>query len=534
MCVLWGPYTGCACFISFVGHWSSLPASTFQDTKCFHFSLSQDTASGKVLIHQRERVGAQTSGTANRVAQFGFSIIQQWGEWLNHDSCEAVLLCATRFCTVTCGDDISWNTVSWMMYNDRTHGWLSSLMASCAKLILGAGGKASGKPGQNRWNRAWLTRGTIVWGQKMSYCRLFFLWPFLLAFGETPWWVNHVQQRPQCFHCWSHVQRDRWSSFAKKCGCKWHSPPHQDDGMLWRLKDLRFGGWLSCSPSFLVPLSYLTTWRRKKCIELKCVTVQSFGMTKSSSREFWITRKSGSSTLTVISVIDSLRGILGAVFVSLMMVLYQAGSKMTVGALSLVPNLRASSSRYDSLCRGVCMQDIVGTGNCTANTFHMEPGSPHLSCQVADPPIARLGYCEERGRSAVFCVQFISILWLAFTRNIRATGGSHVSNIHKYLTIMPKRTLDLSSLQTCNQKRRPFWSFRWMSVKAHHEVRQRLGVVAFRLEGPLFYANVERLEEWLAEMEVASSATGQPVKAGEPRSSNVEDVFLVFVSYFFF
>ncbi|CAK9038115.1 Sulfate transporter 4.1 [Durusdinium trenchii] len=71
--------------------------------------------------------------------------------------------------------------------------------------------------------------------------------------------------------------------------------------------------------------------------------------------------------------------------------------------------------------------------------------------QVADPPIARLGFCEERGR--------------------------------------------------------------WMAVKAHHEVRQRLGVVAFRLEGPLFYANVERLEEWLAEMEVASGAAGQPVKA---------------------
>jgi len=71
--------------------------------------------------------------------------------------------------------------------------------------------------------------------------------------------------------------------------------------------------------------------------------------------------------------------------------------------------------------------------------------------QVADPPIARLGFCEERGR--------------------------------------------------------------WLAVKAHHEVRQRLGVVAFRLEGPLFYANVERLEEWLAEMEVASSAAGQPVKA---------------------
>ena len=46
-----------------------------------------------------------------------------------------------------------------------------------------------------------------------------------------------------------------------------------------------------------------------------------------------------------------------------------------------------------------------------------------LPFEVADPPIARLGYCEQRQR--------------------------------------------------------------WLAVKAHHEVRQRAGIVAFRLEGPL-------------------------------------------------
>lgn len=54
---------------------------------------------------------------------------------------------------------------------------------------------------------------------------------------------------------------------------------------------------------------------------------------------------------------------------------------------------------------------------------------------------------------------------------------------------------------------------RWLNMKAHGDAQPRAGIVAFRLEGPLFYANVERLEEWLAEVEVAASLEGQPVKA---------------------
>ncbi|OLQ12658.1 hypothetical protein AK812_SmicGene3459 [Symbiodinium microadriaticum] len=53
----------------------------------------------------------------------------------------------------------------------------------------------------------------------------------------------------------------------------------------------------------------------------------------------------------------------------------------------------------------------------------------------------------------------------------------------------------------------------WLNMKAHGDAQPRAGIVAFRLEGPLFYANVERLEEWLAEVEVAASLEGQPVKA---------------------
>eukprot|EP00928_Gymnodinium_smaydae_P099677 TRINITY_DN9578_c0_g3_i1.p1 TRINITY_DN9578_c0_g3~~TRINITY_DN9578_c0_g3_i1.p1 ORF type:complete len:714 (+),score=113.12 TRINITY_DN9578_c0_g3_i1:87-2228(+) len=54
---------------------------------------------------------------------------------------------------------------------------------------------------------------------------------------------------------------------------------------------------------------------------------------------------------------------------------------------------------------------------------------------------------------------------------------------------------------------------RWLSMKQHHNTQSRSGVLCFRLEGPLFYANVERLQDWLAEAEVAAAEAGTPVKA---------------------
>lgn len=54
---------------------------------------------------------------------------------------------------------------------------------------------------------------------------------------------------------------------------------------------------------------------------------------------------------------------------------------------------------------------------------------------------------------------------------------------------------------------------RWMSIKAHGNTQSRTGVLCFRLEGPLFYANVERLQEWLADAEVTAADEGRPVRA---------------------
>ncbi|CAE8628069.1 unnamed protein product [Polarella glacialis] len=54
---------------------------------------------------------------------------------------------------------------------------------------------------------------------------------------------------------------------------------------------------------------------------------------------------------------------------------------------------------------------------------------------------------------------------------------------------------------------------RWMPVKTNEHAKQRAGIMAFRLEGPLFYANIERLQEWLAEVEVKADCEGRPLKA---------------------
>mmetsp|Transcript_2562 Transcript_2562/g.6515 ORF Transcript_2562/g.6515 Transcript_2562/m.6515 type:complete len:727 (-) Transcript_2562:71-2251(-) len=53
---------------------------------------------------------------------------------------------------------------------------------------------------------------------------------------------------------------------------------------------------------------------------------------------------------------------------------------------------------------------------------------------------------------------------------------------------------------------------RWMHAKAFADARTRDGILAFQLEGPLFYANIERLQEWLAEMEVFITSTGNPLR----------------------
>ncbi|CAK9113863.1 unnamed protein product [Durusdinium trenchii] len=54
---------------------------------------------------------------------------------------------------------------------------------------------------------------------------------------------------------------------------------------------------------------------------------------------------------------------------------------------------------------------------------------------------------------------------------------------------------------------------RWLNVKERRDTEQHPGVLAVRPEGPLFYANTERLEEWLDEMEISASMAGCPVKA---------------------
>jgi len=67
----------------------------------------------------------------------------------------------------------------------------------------------------------------------------------------------------------------------------------------------------------------------------------------------------------------------------------------------------------------------------------------------------------------------------------------------------------------------------WVNKSAHPEVVKQEeatnldGFLVFRIEGPIFYANVERLYEWLEEEEMASVDKGTPLKAIILKASTV-------------
>lgn len=99
---------------------------------------------------------------------------------------------------------------------------------------------------------------------------------------------------------------------------------------------------------------------------------------------------------------DKLRGILGAVFVSLLMVLYQAmcfphvhnSSGFHLAPDTNPPTRKRHGIRYGSFQ----MAELMTTFSPSGMMMMMNPFPEAERIEVADPPIARLGFCEERGR----------------------------------------------------------------------------------------------------------------------------------------
>eukprot|EP00930_Biecheleria_cincta_P029701 TRINITY_DN2062_c0_g1_i1.p1 TRINITY_DN2062_c0_g1~~TRINITY_DN2062_c0_g1_i1.p1 ORF type:complete len:696 (-),score=120.92 TRINITY_DN2062_c0_g1_i1:142-2193(-) len=54
---------------------------------------------------------------------------------------------------------------------------------------------------------------------------------------------------------------------------------------------------------------------------------------------------------------------------------------------------------------------------------------------------------------------------------------------------------------------------RWLSLKVFENARPREGIIVFRIEGPLFYANIEAVQDWLEEVEAAAVEQDGPLKA---------------------
>merc|ERR1712018_544976 len=54
---------------------------------------------------------------------------------------------------------------------------------------------------------------------------------------------------------------------------------------------------------------------------------------------------------------------------------------------------------------------------------------------------------------------------------------------------------------------------RWLNIVEHDDACERDGIVVCRIEAPLFYANIESAQEWLAEEEGAANDRGNPLHA---------------------
>jgi len=53
---------------------------------------------------------------------------------------------------------------------------------------------------------------------------------------------------------------------------------------------------------------------------------------------------------------------------------------------------------------------------------------------------------------------------------------------------------------------------RWMSMDTYNDAREREGILAYRIEGPLFYANIERMQEWLEDTELQYADMNRPLQ----------------------
>ncbi|CAK9058538.1 unnamed protein product [Durusdinium trenchii] len=104
-----------------------------------------------------------------------------------------------------------------------------------------------------------------------------------------------------------------------------------------------------------------------------------------------------------------------------------------------------------------------------------------------------------------FLVWWVAFLFTLFLGALKGILGAVVVSL--VLIVYQVADPPITTLGYCQCRHR------WLNVKERRDTEQHPGVLAVRPEGPLFYANTERLEEWLDEMEISASMAGCPVKA---------------------
>jgi len=104
-----------------------------------------------------------------------------------------------------------------------------------------------------------------------------------------------------------------------------------------------------------------------------------------------------------------------------------------------------------------------------------------------------------------FLVWWVAFLFTLFLGALKGILGAVVVSL--VLIVYQVADPPITTLGYCQCRNR------WLNIKERRDTEQRPGILAVRPEGPLFYANIERLEEFLDEMEIAASAADEPLKA---------------------
>jgi len=114
---------------------------------------------------------------------------------------------------------------------------------------------------------------------------------------------------------------------------------------------------------------------------------------------------------------------------------------------------------------------------------------------------------KKRKDFLIWCVAFVGTVILGAFEGILVSVAISLALairqiVNPKLDILGKRQAVCSTLDVAT---------RWVNVRNYPDAKQIPGILVLRLDGPLFYANSERFQDAVAELEMESAQTGNPL-----------------------